>query len=147
MRDDFIIERLRAALRAMEDESPEEWFAKMERLSVLDAEGNVRLRMPEPPEGITGNQKPARRHKPRKSISTAVQKRGAESARAFRRRKAAPGDEPSRPTAATPGRPQESSSSTTRACRGAGGMASRAPPYQCVARWHAGGSGDASPTA
>ena len=67
MRDDFIIERIRAALRSMDNESPEQWFAKMERLGILDAEGNVLRRMPEPPEEPKGNHKPARRRKPRKT--------------------------------------------------------------------------------
>src|SRR5258708_22305499 len=55
MRDDFVVEQIRAALRSMDDESPEEWFTKMERLGILDAEGNVLRRMPEPPEETEGN--------------------------------------------------------------------------------------------
>jgi len=67
MRDDFIIEKMRAALRKMDEQSPEEWFAKMERLGILDADGNVLRRMPEPPEGPKKKRKPARRRKPRKT--------------------------------------------------------------------------------
>jgi hypothetical protein len=67
MQDDFIIQQIRKAIRAMDDESPEEWFAKMERLGILDAEGNVLRRMPEPPEDRKEKKKPVRRRKPRKT--------------------------------------------------------------------------------
>jgi len=47
--------------------SPEEWFAETERRGILDAEGNVLRRMPEPPEEPKKNHKPPRRRKPRKT--------------------------------------------------------------------------------
>ncbi len=67
MRDDFIIQQIREAIRSMNNESPEEWFAKMERLGILDAEGNVLRRMPEPPQEAKANHKPPRRRKRRKT--------------------------------------------------------------------------------
>jgi hypothetical protein len=67
MHDDFIIQQIRKALRAMDELSPEEWFAEMERHGILDAEGNVLRRMPEPPEESKANKKPPRRRKPRKT--------------------------------------------------------------------------------
>jgi hypothetical protein len=50
----------------MDDVSPEAWFAEMERLGILDVDGNVLRRMPEPPEEAKKTHIPARR-KPRKT--------------------------------------------------------------------------------
>jgi hypothetical protein len=65
MRDSFIIEQAGAALRSMDDDSPEEWFATMERLGILDAEGNDLRPMPEPPKKPKGNHKSATPRRPR----------------------------------------------------------------------------------
>jgi hypothetical protein len=67
MRDDLLIEHMKAALRAAENQSDEEWFAEMEAAGIIDADGNVLRRMPEPPDGAEEDKKPARRRKPRKS--------------------------------------------------------------------------------
>jgi hypothetical protein len=67
MRDDFLMEHMKAAIRSLEHMSDEEWFAEMEAAGILDSDGNVLRRMPEPPEGAKENNKPARRRKPRKT--------------------------------------------------------------------------------
>ena len=64
MADSFIVERIRAALQALDDTPADVWFAKMQRLGILDADGNVLRRMPEPPDEANGAAAPAR--KPRK---------------------------------------------------------------------------------
>jgi hypothetical protein len=69
MRDDFLIESMKAAIRSLENMSDEEWFAEMQAAGVLDAEGNVLKRMPEPPKDEaadgrrTRGQRPAKRRK------------------------------------------------------------------------------------
>jgi hypothetical protein len=55
MQDDWIIQRLRAAPPSWHDESPKEWFAERQRRGVLDGEGNVLRRMPEPPQESAAN--------------------------------------------------------------------------------------------
>jgi hypothetical protein len=57
---------MKAAIRSLEHMSDAEWFAEMEAAGILDSDGNVLRRMPEPPEGAEKNKKPARRRKPRK---------------------------------------------------------------------------------
>jgi hypothetical protein len=63
MRDDLLIEHMKAALRAAENQSDEEWFAEMEAAGIIDADGNVLRRMPEPPEEAKANGRRPRRRK------------------------------------------------------------------------------------
>jgi hypothetical protein len=49
MRDEPWLEALREAVRKLKDRSPEEAWDDMVRRGVIDEEGNVLLRMPEPP--------------------------------------------------------------------------------------------------
>jgi hypothetical protein len=48
MRDEELIEQLRAGVRRL-GEDPRELWEKLLREGVIDQEGNVLLRMPEPP--------------------------------------------------------------------------------------------------
>ena len=49
MDDDFIIERMKAALAEMDKLSSAEFFALMRERGVIDEKGRVLLRIPEPP--------------------------------------------------------------------------------------------------
>lgn len=75
MRDDLLIEHMKAALRSLEEMSADEWFAEMEAAGVLDKDGNVLRRMPEPPEEAT-NGTAASARKPRKKPATRRQQSG-----------------------------------------------------------------------
>jgi hypothetical protein len=66
MRDDFLMEHMKSAIRSLKHLSDEEWFAEMEAAGVLDADGKVVRRMPEPPKGAEEKKRPARRRKPRR---------------------------------------------------------------------------------
>ena len=61
MRDDLLMEHMKAAIRAMEEQSADEWFAEMEAAGILGADGNVLRRMPEPPEEEKVKRRRARR--------------------------------------------------------------------------------------
>jgi len=60
MRDDLLIQRLKAAIRRRQEMSNAEWFQDMIRRGILDANGKVLLRMPHPTEkvGNTADTKP-----------------------------------------------------------------------------------------
>ena len=64
MRDDLLIQHMKAAIRSLQEMSDEEWFAEMEAAGVIDADGNVLRRMPEPPEEVKANGRRPRRRKP-----------------------------------------------------------------------------------
>jgi hypothetical protein len=49
MREDFLIQRLREAIRKRGMLSPQERFEEMVRLGVIDRKGRALLRFPQPP--------------------------------------------------------------------------------------------------
>jgi hypothetical protein len=55
MSDDFIVQRLRAAIQSIEEETPEEFFADLQRAGIIDEEGRVLKRAPEPPKDAAAN--------------------------------------------------------------------------------------------
>jgi hypothetical protein len=71
MRDDLLIQHMKAAIRSLEEMSDEEWFAEMQAEGVIDADGNVLRRMLEPPEPEKTNGRRPRRRKapPRRKTS------------------------------------------------------------------------------
>jgi hypothetical protein len=50
MREDLLIQRLREGLRKWAAKSPQERFDEMVRRGVIDEQGNVLKRAPEPPK-------------------------------------------------------------------------------------------------
>ena len=48
MGDDFIVSRLKDTIRREQERDPAEQFAELVRLGVIDEQGRVLLRMPEP---------------------------------------------------------------------------------------------------
>ena len=50
MRDDLIVQLMREAIRKGALKSPQQRFKEMVELGVIDKEGNVLLRVPEPPK-------------------------------------------------------------------------------------------------
>lgn len=57
MRDDDLIEGMREAVRKLQEKSPEELWDELVRRGAIDSEGNVLLRMPQPPKK-KGRKKP-----------------------------------------------------------------------------------------
>jgi hypothetical protein len=57
MRDEELLEQLREGVRRL-DENPRELWEKLIREGVIDADGNVLVRMPELPAKSAGNKTP-----------------------------------------------------------------------------------------
>ena len=60
MSDDEIVERLRKSLQRMAQEPKGKLFADLQQAGIIDAEGRVLKRMPEPPEDESANGKKKR---------------------------------------------------------------------------------------
>lgn len=80
MRDDLLIEHMKAALRSLEEMSADEWFAEMEAAGILDKDGNVLRRMPEQPDEAA-NGAAASARKPRKKPATRRKQSGKPKAK------------------------------------------------------------------
>lgn len=64
MNDDLIVQRLQKSFRDMDDQARHELWAELQRRGVIDAEGRVLKRAPEPPEAAdNGKKKPTRSRK------------------------------------------------------------------------------------
>ena len=72
MNDDLIVQRIRKSFQEMTDEDMDELWLELQRRGIIDAEGRVLKRAPEPPKKVATNgqgKKPARARKTRRRLS------------------------------------------------------------------------------